>query len=98
MEVVMATEKYVPPTPEETARAVQPQMYLVIRHKTSAFYWADARGDQFGWTPHIEKAIRFEGKNALKKARKNLLEVQHGGREKGIFAVVTSVVPIPDDL
>lgn len=76
----------------------QSQAYLVIREKADACrYWADKRGDQFGWSPRIEDAVKFGGENALKKARKVLIDVRHGVSDKDIFLFTTSpVVPLPE--
>lgn len=76
----------------------QSQAYLVIREKSDACrYWADKHGDQFGWSPRIDDAVKFDGKNALKKARKVLLQVRHGVPNKDIFLFATSsVVPLPE--
>ena len=46
----------------------QSQAYLVIREKSDACrYWADKHGDQFGWSPRIDDAVKFDGKNASRK-------------------------------
>jgi hypothetical protein len=79
------------------AQAMQPQVYLVIRHKGSSHYWGGDETRNSGWTRRIEDAVKFEGRGALKKARKILIQVRHGDSDKDIFLFATSsVVPLPE--
>jgi hypothetical protein len=69
---------------EEAMETTQSQAYLVIQDPDRGYFVGFGSSE---WSHRLADAKRFEGKNAVKKARKVLIDVRHGDGLQDIFVV-----------